>query len=334
MALALLGCKSRDNSRSPGLTGSDQVALNKGEKLAATVDHQQRVVRPMDDPANPFRGQYNDWDRWLFDNLVATTDGFPPPPGSTFEETKQYLDAQLLKRAQGQLHTAADASLRTQVTVDGYLVPVLHGIADWEIAVAAGRSKAYYDALPWVEGTGHMEPALKQAYDLAVDAIRSQNYPAVPDWLVAAPPLGAMLLPNSEILTQGPLGSWHPSDGDPHSASHAEDLHQSHDWYRYSADGTLLSQAHGFWWFTYHDPEALGYPEGDPDTSLHGYVTFRAKDSREPLSYWTYDGRRLEQAPSTPMDIHNFHLIPGGMLLKLHAGKASNLGGSHDHVTE
>jgi hypothetical protein len=53
------------------LATSAAAADNAVLRLARSEDGAVVQVRPIDDPGNPYTGQYSDYDRWFWDNYAA-----------------------------------------------------------------------------------------------------------------------------------------------------------------------------------------------------------------------------------------------------------------------
>jgi hypothetical protein len=176
-------------------------------------------VRAIDDPENPYRSQYRDWDHWIYAHAGTPTE----------EQARADLDG---KAPTGWYDGFA------AVDRQGFMVP-------WELSERAG-----YERLRPREGEppcscsfrafGVMEPQMLAGLEAAEVSIAAQYYPPIPAWLAVAPPKLAQLLPDGKVATKGALGSY---DGSGVYIMLEQGWTETDDpWYLYSADGQLLRE--------------------------------------------------------------------------------------------
>jgi hypothetical protein len=146
-------------------------------------------VRGLDDPENPYREQYGAWDRWLIDHAT-----YP-----SFDEMKAWQNG---TAPEGWVY------LRPTVTPEGFLVPQL---AELRSLLAQQSDFAAYkgrpSCVPSFSAAGQMDPAMAAGLESAKLALWAASLPEIPDWLAASPPKRAVVLPDGEAATYGPLGS-------------------------------------------------------------------------------------------------------------------------------
>jgi hypothetical protein len=198
---------------------------------ATAIDGFSVEVRPLDDPANPYLGQYDDQDRWIVEHWRTA-------PAE--DERQEYYSS--YKPEQDLLPVRRHLTFGT-VDREGWLIPgavsrqrvysdlTVRDQANW------GHPKTESEPLAvlWADG-----PLSKEAHDLLIRESRHHSaagHPVIPAWLGEHLPLEAVFVPNGEILAYGELGLVLPED-DERWRFRAP---PGERWYRYSADGRLLS---------------------------------------------------------------------------------------------
>jgi hypothetical protein len=156
----------------------------------------RRQIGSLDDPGNPYRNEYRDWDRWIFSHIDPRSSG---TLGVWVTE-----DTEQMKKANpGEKIT----TLSTQVDEEGWLVPITESIQRSEDRVSEGeRSKE--DEIYWATAIGVMDSKLKSAFNTEADRVHATIYGVIPAWLVASHPDTVMFLPNDWIV----CGRFQPSD--------------------------------------------------------------------------------------------------------------------------
>lgn len=198
-------------------------------------------VRPLDDPANPYLGQYEDWDRWFYGNYFAPNWG-----GIEFEPLKQARIAQQGGSAEqwGDYYSF--------VSPEGWLIPQCQ---TWRFytEVVPGTTLAGHQSIPygradaqvkfWFHSAGCMPEELAQRRQHEEALAMAVDYPPIPAWLGENPPQEALTTLEGDWLCLGPLGGsvsledW-PSD----MLSKYGGLRREPS-YLYKPDGRVIGQA-------------------------------------------------------------------------------------------
>jgi hypothetical protein len=263
-----LGCSSSDTDKI--ISAQDITGLGAVE------------IKALDAADNPYETKYEDWDHWAYRNIVTGP--------LAYENGKKPDDLKIVK---------------IRVTSDGYMLPATEKTRVMSEHARQGFNDAFdikHIAPFAVQAAGTMPDEMKERMRLAVHGMKSTFYLPVPDWLAAEPPIWAMLVPNGDVITYGPLGSGHAEhEGEGCCGGSGE------SYYRYSTSGELLRTSPVFWWDTYLDDIEYEYPEGSRKNRLDGYFYFTDTEADEILSVWDWDGTQLELPILPPMrDVHPF----------------------------
>lgn len=185
------------------------------------------------------------------------------------------------------------------VKSDGYLIPDVEmaksrseggalGIS-WGGSILANREDFYFNVNTAynIWSYGNMSQELQDRRETAENLARAPATPPIPKWLADNPPMWVEFIPDDEILTFGPLGSWDD-----------ESVLQSNDWYCYSRDGELVGQTKPGqqWWFEMFFPDfrktwiELGDMPEVQFRDLQGIITFCKYDPYEELAVYDYKG--------------------------------------------
>lgn len=251
------------------------------------------TIRPLDDPDNPYKDSYGEWDVWELENYQWLCDehGFDQ---LTEDERMDFMNA---KHDDPRLQD--DHGHFLTVRGDGFLVP--------HVDVMAGQSRgeglgfgwgstmqhhgitlAYYVKTSFgIWSFGNIDEELWQRMERATGVAQAPAVAPIPRWLADNPPMWVMFIPDNEIITLGPLGSWDD-----------EEVLSTGAWYRFSADGELLGQTTPYqqWWFEIFFPEFRQIWEdlgGIPDiqfTDMEGIISFHQQDTMAGLAVYSYKG--------------------------------------------
>jgi hypothetical protein len=263
----------------------------------------------MDDPNNPYSGQYKSWDTWSFENLQSADDlGKSPSHVDDQHEVPVIPSHDVDEHEQRQ--TTRDG-IGVHLDRSGYLIPAEIYLQQRELAKQEGRVEEFYSSVLGTFAKGNPELDMLTEMDAALDAIAAKFYPPVPDWLAARPPKGAMLYPNGDVITLGELGSGE-SGGKLHHIVN-ETI------YRYDSAGVMVNQTNSSPFYLYYDLQEGGELEGFLTNRKDGVYILTNRDSGAPLSYWSFDGKRLPDGAEPPVgDSHPFELLRMDWLLRLH----------------
>ena len=234
-------------------------------------------LKPLDDPNNPYAGQYAEWDIWAHEHFrpgmdakAITADLTGEVPDAPRVLTVAFL--QLAADAAGNLH------LWTYQKVDGngYLVP-------------AATPHKEVDSQNYAFASGPIERTVYDAWVLQVNAAVAIGYPPIPAFIGEHAPLSVVMVPNGEFAVKGPLGLGDTENFDMQASSRMASRER---WYRYSAEGELLGQTgvvgrgwHDNSWMLLYCPELTAKLEemrgqGLDPSFRYGTVSFVPSTSR------------------------------------------------------
>jgi hypothetical protein len=262
--------------------------------------------KPLDDKSNPYREQYQDWDRWLVSNCVSVSRGSRQSYAYGPDSPK-------------------DQMIFTTILDDaGYVVPAIEFQRRSEDAIRTRTEETLRNDAIVVTGMGPADKEMLDRYISQMDEVRASFYSRIPDWLGSNPPLAAVLLPNGEVVIQGELGSGNSKvtapgapAASPQSTKAAKgggccgggtDLNKG--WFRYSADGEPLGFTNKpVWWFLYYDAEVNGLPPGALSGRTDGYAIFKNPETGAVMSVYDYDGTKLDAVEPPLRDEHPFSVL-------------------------
>ncbi|MEZ5336797.1 MAG: hypothetical protein R3F46_00905 [bacterium] len=186
-------------------------------------------LRPLDDPANPYLGQYEEWDVWAHEHhrpdITSHNELFSEFPAGT---PPQAADNGMQKR-----------HLELPVDAAGWQIP-------WRIyqqrIQQAKLDGISFEDLPrerTLFAAGLISPQLWQQREQVRIDLRAAALPPIPAWLGQDPPLELQFMPDGEFVARGRLGLV------PHNMRPVDCLKLGRDerWYRYSAQGELLGRS-------------------------------------------------------------------------------------------
>jgi hypothetical protein len=233
-------------------TSAERSASSTDGRVAVATKSNVISLMALDDPTNPYRGQYRAWDYWVYENVgtrsAELTDKKPT------DMTRQELEAYVFHGGNPPNWTERKA----RVYDNGILVPYLVSIADFEQARSSNTSKELEAKSSFVTACGEMDPQLKADMQQAGYAAQAAFYPEIPEWLVSNPPDAAMLLPNGEVVTEGVVGGDTTDDGAVLGSKAGCCGGSGSIFARYDAAGNLLAAKTGGWWGLYYDINRLG----------------------------------------------------------------------------
>lgn len=191
--------------------------------LQAAAEIPRRQIRSLDDPANPYISQYRDWDRWMFENIDARSDG-----------TKgwQMAAAHHWSAEHGKEPTCWSMELDS----DGWMVPVLQTNGEYQAGWARNES-VKSDSKYWITALGDMPSEMREQMIHALDVQDSEWIAEIPVWIFAKNYNSATFLPNGWIVL-----NMQDSDDTSKPASHVEAPSETHS----SGSGYIRGSAVGF----------------------------------------------------------------------------------------
>jgi hypothetical protein len=279
-------------------------------------------VRPLDDPANPYRSEYREWDHWA----VANAGRQDPKMQAHMQEQNRLLDEWFKRQdAAGEPHSIAGFNYKpyipapgehwrtvgVQVDAQGYALPLTQRWQSEAQMLQTPRdifSPRQPDSSNYFYSAGGEPSAdLAAAWDAAFWDIVGPAYPQVPEWLGRSGGVFyAVFVPNGEVVTLGAPGD-RPA-GLPVAILHDYDSLPGLElaWHRYSAAGELLGRLpvpdRRQWpmWLELYWPGAAALRESyreRKDVTVYddaGYLLIRERDERggfgPVLEVYRYDG--------------------------------------------
>ncbi|MCC7476983.1 hypothetical protein IT575_00875 [bacterium] len=270
-------------------------------------------VAELDAPGNPYAGQYQPWDSWIREN--ANRDN--PRQQQRWQDgrAKRSELEQAAKLAGRELDDTDRAIIRriendpsdpwrrfyVEVEAGGWQVPALLDFERRWQRLGQQDLRLWnrgFDDGEWeLKAGGDMPADLQAQYDEALNALRAQRYPLIPDWLVAAPVQQACFMPNGDVITRGPLGAWDPDDSKDYW-DRAALVEKS--WYRYSPDGTLLGSLpqDSAPWCAFYNMSMLAQHDAEKAAGrmifdYRGVWLSLAQNSGELFAAWDWNGMPL-----------------------------------------
>lgn len=275
----------------------------------------QLALKALDHPANPYRGQYEEWDVWAFEQITAASG------------LVEKMNLEHITVAPEPANAPADESMLSfgfRLDEEGSLIPNREIIIRYEQAYSAGDSTEPSNESPIYLVHGFMKDELARQMQRSQAELRGRFYPEIPSWLAARPPFHAMLLPNGEVICRGALGSGLArlsSHGGGHGAGgrHGEIPAEMH---LYSSEGQLLASTENSWWELFHGPHGLPEPAGKLSRDRYGYLTYSDEVSGALLSRWDYDCTPLPLTGELPVrNKRNFLSLMPEMITDFYNGQ-------------
>ncbi len=233
-------------------------------------------MRELNDPANPYREQYAEWDYYCFANA-------------------RRMDKAELKKWNSHKVPLTRRSILVNVDANGYPVPIMQTHNE--------RMEWYRDQIPAPDGACTMSYSvyadvpelLDQRMYAAEQALRSELVPEIPRWLAVSPPLKALMLPDGSCIAYGAPGTGRQYDREINFLRTAPAV----ACYHYSPAGRLLAQTEvGEGWYNMFWPEAEQVLGGYDEATTYvyednGYIFVRQIEDWKPLAVYNYDGAPL-----------------------------------------
>jgi hypothetical protein len=270
---------------------------------AATAGHdvapQRFELQPLDDPANPYADEYEDWDYWIAQNVCAVSTS----PNNGYA----------LNRQKDEMFAAGIADM------DGYLIPYRRFLVMQEDALVQQKSEHVTAGYLNVHASGPMAEDLVEDMRNVGFEVRAAYYPEIPDWLVASMPRAAWIFPNGDVVTDGPLNHEDHAEADEDGEVPCGGCGSNGGWYRYTPGGEFVDHSNTHWFLTFFDGEFEDLPEGNFSDDSLGRFMILDRENGEPTHVFNWDGTPLPlDALDEPRDPHDFHLLPARYLSKLH----------------
>jgi hypothetical protein len=234
LATLLLAMPALANEAGSGRTFMPGVQAERPPEVLATE------LRPLNDPENPYAGQYEEWDIWAYEhfrpglNAQAIMAELQPPER---DGSRVRLASPLY------LWNDADGNpvlmIGQRVDNDGFLVPAQ--LADQNDGRQQRRfgSGAGQTVLEMAQAfaSGPIELAQYDAWQLQITADAACKHAPIPAFIGEHPPVCIVFVPNGEFAVKGMLGL---GDTEHYDMQASGDLAARERWYRYSPEGELL----------------------------------------------------------------------------------------------
>jgi hypothetical protein len=298
-----------------------RTAVNGGAMPMTSVDLKE--VKALNDPSNPFAGQYSEWDTRAFEVVTSL-------------QSKGVL-SQLSEQATGLADNATGThNFDYYVDERGFLVPKLLSIRIREDFYADGSRESMMD--PY-KSFAHIFVPIKMSdedysrFNLTADKIVAEYFPSIPKWLADSPPVGgAIIYPKGEVVCFGAPASSQSSEK---SGSHMDDEDMSQSTHSskiflYNSQGRLLAQSDDPAPITVFAPHLGGYGLGGESfidkvsiqSTRDGYFILRDNKTHAVVRVVDYDGKPVSSVTIPPLrDLHNFFNVSADMLHRIYVAQ-------------
>ncbi|MBN2585524.1 hypothetical protein JXA59_02660 [Patescibacteria group bacterium] len=274
-------------------------SANDGQKIAINYKTGERVdIKPLDDLGNPYCGEYDAWDLWVYDN---------------YSWDYSWVDAGQWIR--DKTTPAGVETIAPRVDGNGYMLPYvlwLEQSREWRsertLQDVVSHKPMPESGMFAFMAEGEMDDTIKNEYLLAMAKQRAAKYPIIPDWVMEMNPMQAQAL---YALEDGRwvIESLEMIPGFVETGSQIV--------YRlYGPNGELLPNPHkptGTNWqdiiwdyySIYGSPHFDIRPEVFQDGQVYdrsnvmevsGYTVLFNNDTQDILAVWDYDGTHLYDA--------------------------------------
>lgn len=289
-----------------------------GGQVRANIDWIE--VKPLDDPANPYRAQYGPWDRWLLEQHGKQDPAGERQMHENEKRANQELakaraenrkpDSKILAAMGGYAPTGGWTFFQVAVDKAGYPIPFVQqraAIAQRRLEESRDLRKVTQQVSDWDNVTDYMYHAggsMPEEMRAALNSALQQAVPElpqlkVPEWMRANPPYGFITGPNGEYITVGALGSYEEG----WMNIPREQRRGPRGYYRYSSTGELLGQVppdQPLGWATLYNPNApslemSGKAQGFEVQTDRGFLLWRntKEQGGAVVAAWNYDGTEL-----------------------------------------
>ena len=269
LLLLLVACNPGPSEQSQ--SNSKNVVQSKDVQLICPVARNFNAeyvdVKALDDPQNPFIGQYSAMDQWSYDHWINTEYKRLGEPGVY----------------QGML----------DVTDEGFLVPELTQLRNnLELSQGNDIDEPQCQHTYTLYSEGEISDELMDEILQARAVLTAQYMPSIPQWLAEQPPYWAQLLPDGSVVTYGQLGTggeFYSKDGRWRQELQPPACH-------FSADGESLEQLeYPHLWVEFFFPDFDGALElhqitRDKVQVYNRYVVFQNFDESSKSGMYLYDG--------------------------------------------
>jgi hypothetical protein len=305
-------------------------------------------VRPLDDPQNPYRDEYSEWDRWQYSALGQTE----PEAEALYQQRIAEWDAAQSAalrsktafdlpnpRFQGIADDPHDDWYFSEMFFDeqGYMLPIARSA--WREGCSRGRlaNSAYgFPDSDWYIGFGggRMDTAQREAYERYRWSCIAAFVPDIPTWLASAPVDKAVLLDNGEVVTLGPLGS---GSGEVDHLAAVGPEGPDEIWYRYSADGTLLAEGEaGRSWAQFYSPalevlELRAVEHSWAVVCIDELILLRGRNDNAPGECYDWEGRPVEFSTELFDDSLDNEVLSWETLMRVQAARAGRIALTDKH---
>jgi len=259
-------------------------------------------VRDLNDPDNPYRGQYEEWDIWTYEHVRGTTN----------------TDVSNWYRGE----SPDDYCMLTiRVDTEGNVVPLRLSTADDLAIMHDPNYSPETDCRFSLRGGGVINPRLLDKLDEMLIGLRMPYAPAVPEWLAKAPPERVMFMPDGDLVC---IGEPDPDRRISHRPNTVPAEATPTVTRRYDREGKLLAEtAPGDPWFTVYftgfadilaEMQAGNYSYWE----YGGYIVFNDSQTRSIAAIYDYDGTEI--AVDTQLNWYEarFEVINGAELPVIH----------------
>lgn len=316
------------------------------------------VVRPLDDPANPYVGQYGELEHWIYDHAWS------------YAKLVEFRERCAAAGASGESPGIDTRFMAAYIDAEGWMQPIRPPIdhaasLDTSLSIREierRKSEEMQQQARRPDGSGKRatlnsrqtifsDPGSDQLYTqfrLATFDFSARQTARIPAWLAKDPPFHAVLVPNGEVVTYGQPGENPRPEFRAEGGANAPVL----GWYRFNAAGELLEQHPGVdhpggWsaeshnWVRFYWPaarEAAGSSLRSDFLAKSRYsgrywvvmaeaasLTDTAAGGEELLAAYAYDGSPLELDSPLPPELCNGSIyLSGSTLSAIHAAQVEH----------
>lgn len=287
--------------------GKDKVASAEdgGGRITskATVPDTILTTADLENPENPYRDDYREWDFWLVDHQVP--------------------EAEVVGCFSGD---DTDMSMIGYLDEAGWLIPSLVVEKELEDQATLGNGRDYLKSLTTrVFAAGAMDPELSQQRLDEICMMKAQHFLPIPSFLGENPPRRTMLLSEDRFVTIGLPGSG--SLIDPYQQDPYAPPMEALPFYLWDSQGNQLGESWTSWYELFGAPieEILDTARDEgcnskfPSNIPMGYLGFNDAATGQLKLLFDYDGTPLEPDLSLhKRDEHNFMFISANKLTHLY----------------